>query len=312
MSDSRLLIHIGYEKAGSTWLQHNVFNEKRGFMTPNPSFRGPSALAVDQFVIRNAFRFSVESVRKVFEPVLQEATKQGLIAAISQESLAGNHVQGRYWGKEVADKIHAVFPAAQILIIIREQKSMIKSSYGKYLKLGGAVTIQRYIGSGGTLIPGFGAICQLDYLEYDLLIEYYQNLFGRENLLVLPFELLKKDQQAFAKRIISFAGSNGELINLQTSAKNVGVHGATFAVRRNLNLFCARMNHGGSRFPLTWRIANKLSSVIDRVLPQNIHKRVGEQLDCLIADGVADCFRESNQRTSHLIGFNLADLGYDC
>ena len=316
MSDSRLLIHIGYQKTGSTWLQHTVFDDKNtGFMRPwtSQSDIGGADKVIDQFIITNAFRFDPKLIRKIFEPGIQLAIEQDGVPVLSEEVLVGDHIHGKYWGKEVADQLHAVFPEALILIFIREQKSLVKSSYGQYLRAGSAATIQRYIGSAGTLMPGFGAICQLDYLEYDLLIEYYQNLFGRENVLVLPFELLKKDQQTVAKRIISFAGSKGTFRNLQTSARNVGFKGATFSVRRNLNIFCAPVDsYGGSRVPLTWRIANKLSSVIDRVIPQSIHKRAGEQLDRLIADGVTDYFRESNQRTSHLIGINLADLGYDC
>lgn len=316
MPESRLLIHVGYPKTGSTWLQHTVFDDKNaGFVRPwtSQSNIGGADRVIDEFIIANAFSFNPQLTRKIFEPGLQRAITQNCVPVLSEELLVGNHVHGKYWGKEVADRLHNVFPEAKILIFIREQKAMIKSSYGQYLKPGGTATIQRYIGSGGTQRSGFGPICQLDYLEYNFLIEYYQNVFGEKNVLVLPFELLKMDQLTVANRIIRFAGSKGTFENIQTPARNVGFKGATFAIRRILNVFCAPFDsYGGSNIPLTWRIANKLSFFTDRLLPQYIHERGGQKLEHLISEGVGDFFRESNQRTSNMIGINLTDLGYDC
>ena len=146
--DSKLrpLIHIGFPKAASTWLQRGLFSdEKAGLIAPWGVQAGE---AVEQFALPNPFRFSAESARKVFELGLEEAARRSLVPVLSHEMLTGDQMKGFYWGKEVADRIHVIFPDAKILIFIREQKSMIWSSYQQYLKEGGVLTLQRYIDPG--------------------------------------------------------------------------------------------------------------------------------------------------------------------
>jgi len=308
MKHAQPLIHIGFPKTASTWLQQVIFNdEKLGFLAP---WGGQSGEAIQQFVIPDSFHFSAESAFKVFEPGLQEAAKRAMVPVISHESLAGNQFKGTYYGKEVADRIHAVFPEARILMLIREQKSMVLSSYREHIKMGGIKTLKRFIGAESRK-PGFAPLCQLSYLEYELLIAYYQKLFGVDNILVLPFELLKQKQQVFGQKILNFVGLDG-IPEYRQETKNVGFKGATIEFRRKLNFFFQSDDFGGAQLPLTWRIAQKLSVTFDRLVPQSMHKSSEEQLKQFVAQTVGDSFRESNQKTSHLIGINLADFGYDC
>ena len=47
------------------------------------------------------------------------------------------------------------------------------------------------------------------------------------------------------------------------------------------------------------------------LIPETIHKGIENRLRQFIAQNVGDLYRLSNQKTSQLIGINLADLGYD-
>jgi len=308
------LIHIGYHKAGSTWLQQVLFkDEKTGFFTP---WGAQSGQAIVQFVVPNAYSFSPESARQALASGLQEAHKRGLIPVLSHEGLSDNPVKGDYWGKEVADRIYATFPEARILIIIREQKSMIMSSYRQHIKIGGTETIQEFIGADINK-PAFKPTCRLDYLEWDLPIAYYQKLFGAANVLVLPLELLSKNQKLFAQKIIRFAGVDPGTVDIPdflSSPKNVGFKGATLAVRRRVNYFIENPTYARSKgqSPLAHRLVIKLSVAADRLLPLNIHQQVENNWQQFVAEYVDDRFKDSNQRTSHLIDMNLADFGYPC
>lgn len=308
-SQKPLLIHIGYPKTASSWLQKGILkDETLGFLAP---WGAPSGEAIAQFVIPNTFRFSTESVRRVFEPGLEEAARRNLVPVLSHEHLAGNQIRGRYHAKEVADRIHAVFPEARILVFIREQQSMILSSYRQYIKGAGTAPIQRFLGLD-IKKRGFEPICRLDYLEYDLLIKYYQNLFGLMNILVVPFELLKmKQEKLIYKKIVNFLEIEETEINSWSMPINVGYGGATLPLKRQMNRF-VMPNIAGSELPLSWRIVNKLTAGIDRVIPNGIHQRVDDNMKIFIREFVGDYFKDSNQRTSQLIGMNLADFGYDC
>lgn len=303
----KLLIHIGYPKTASTWLQRTVFNDsKLGFISP---WGATSGLAVDQFITINSFRFSPESTFKVFEPGLEEATKQNLIPVISQEMLSCDQVAGRYWGKEVADRLYSVFPTAQILILIREQKSMVLSSYGQYIRNGGVHSLQRFIGIE-KLPPGFSPICRLDYLEYDLLISYYQKLFGKDKVLVLPFEELKTNPDNIIKSILNFVGLDFEVKNLQPST-NVNYQAQTIALMRKLNNFLPPPDFSSKDHPFIWKITWKTLHAFDQLLPSTFHQKEQLRLKKEIADFIGQRFNASNQRTSELIGIDLAKFGYD-
>ncbi|MGB5896745.1 MAG: hypothetical protein WBG66_00975, partial [Geitlerinemataceae cyanobacterium] len=77
------LIHVGYPKAASTWLQQTLFSdEKAGFYAP---WGFPSGDAIEQFVLTNSFRFNPKSARQFFAPGLQEAAEKDLIPVLSQE-----------------------------------------------------------------------------------------------------------------------------------------------------------------------------------------------------------------------------------
>ncbi|HIK30404.1 MAG TPA: sulfotransferase domain-containing protein [Oscillatoriales cyanobacterium M59_W2019_021] len=303
-----MLIHVGYPKAASTWLQNIVFSdEKAGFFAP---WGLPSGEATEQFVIANAFKFSAEQARQAFASGVEEAQRQNLVPVISQETLIGSQIRGCYWGKEVADRMAATFQNAKILIVIREQKATILSSYREHIKMGETTTFDRFIGAYDRK-PGFGPPCQLDYLEYDRTIAYYHTLFGAENVLVLPFELLKHNRQDFAEKIFHFVGLTAQP-NYPQSAANIGCKGATLELRRKLNFFCQGGDFSGNKPPITWRLAQKISAASDRLIPQERHDRAESQFKQFIAKNVGDRFRESNQNTSRAIGIDLQTWGYDC
>ena len=303
---ARPLVHIGYPKTASTWLQKAVFNDERnGFYAP---WGLPSGEATEQFVLANGFRFSAEASRRVFETGLAPATDRNLVPVLSQETLVGSQIRGRYWGKEVADRLHQVLPEARIFLLVREQNSMILSSYREHIKMGGITTIERFIGMERRN-RGFGALCRLDFLEYDLLIAYYQQLFGKENVLVLPFELLKKNRKLFLQKLSEFSGLD-IIPDTDRKAHNVGFKGATVELRRKLNYFFQSDDFGGGKLPLNWCVAQKISTTFDRLIPKSIHDRAEGYLQECIDTAVGNYFDRSNRRTSQLINLDLSKFGY--
>lgn len=302
----QILIHIGYPKTASTWLQQFIFGDaKSGFCVP---WGAQSELAKEQFIKPDSLHFSAEFARSAFEQGLHEADKNNLIPVISQEFLIGdpllNRFSGKFWAKEIADRIHSTFPNALILIVIREQKSIVISSYRQHISMGGTATIQQFIGTGKEE-SSFLPICPLEFFDYDLVIDYYQKLFRADNIIVLPFEILKQNPKDFIENLVRFTGSKG-IPNYSQKSKNVGYKGVRLSLQRQLNFFVS------SKYKLTWRIACKLSAETERLLPPSLNDRIERSLEDFVSKRISHRFRESNQRTSRLIGMNLADLGYDC
>jgi hypothetical protein len=178
------LIHIGYAKAGSTLLQ------KWLSMHPQIDFADEG----------------IGGFRNVFELSIHAASPQAgtLCRATSLESLVSPH---RFVGTGDADYheleahplreaqaracrlLKDLFPAATILIVTRGFRAMLLSSYSQYVRTGGDLQ--------------FGAFCAMvsaldeNWWDYDRSIDLYEDAFGRANLLVLPYELLRDDPSAF-------------------------------------------------------------------------------------------------------------------
>jgi hypothetical protein len=298
-----LLIHIGYPKGASTFLQKCLFRNEE---EQSPFMTLPGNQAIQEFVLANEFSFSSEIARQAF----QSSLSSDLVSVISNEILTGDQIASRYWGRTVADRIYETFPDAKILIIIREQKSMILSSYREYIKLGGTETIQRFIGTGKEK-AGFGSICHLDFLKYHLLISYYHNLFGSANVLVLPYELLKKDNILFIEKILHFVGLS-EKLQFDNQRINVGYRAFALAFRRKLNFFVQPGYFGDKRPPITWTIAQKMTTIVDKFTPSNIHNNIEQSWQNFIQTRTRYKFLESNQQTSKLTGLDLKAFSYDC
>ena len=298
------LIHIGYPKTGSTWLQQCLFNQTSLGFYPISSGNG-----VAQFIQTNDFCFSPTAARQSFISELEIAAQQSLVPVLSNEILAGDQIKGVYWGKTAADRMHATFPEAKILFFIREQNSIVISSYREYIKLGGTGTLQAYIGSGQEK-PGFAPICQFDHFKYDLLIDYYRQLFGPERLLVLPFEYLKTDLQGSVRKILKFAGLSEHVLPSR-SARNVGHNAAAIAMRRKLNFICEPGYFGNQSPPVTWRLAQKASRLVDFLTPKAIYKPIENRWRGYIRERIGDRYRTSNYNTSQAIGVDLSKYGYD-
>jgi hypothetical protein len=314
MLDNQLLIHIGYPKTASTWLQQGIFkDEKTGFISP---WRGhwSDGIAVREFITVDSFSFSPINAYSAFENGLKEAEQKHLCAVLSQEMLSCNFLdQSGYWGKEVAKRLHDVFPQAKILIVIREQKSMIFSAYGQYIRNGGRKSIEQFI-STQNIKPGVYPLFRLYSLKYDYLIKYYHHLFGENQVLVLPFELLKRDTNLYLKKILEFVGIEEVSFDYKLSKEiNVNYKAATLAINRKINNFIPFRDKSSisSLDSWRWKFIWKMLSIMDKTLPEEIQNTEKLRIKNFIKEYTKDMFLESNQKTSELIKINLRDFGYD-
>ncbi len=304
------LIHVGYRKTATTWLQ-DVFldNPDLGFASP---WGAPSKEALERFVYPNDLDFSSEAVQKAFQAGLEETASKGLIPVLSQEGLIGSHLSDGFQdgrGQQIAERIHSVFPQAKILITIREQASIILSEYRHYIKLGGTATISQFMGIEKN--ENSGPIYRLENFEYHLPIKHYQELFGAENVLVIPFELLKQDKKLFGRKLLDFFGIENEP-NYTQKAKNIGIFGVRLIVQRRFNMIIKR-SKGETFIPkLPWLLACKIAADIGQLFPRNINKSIEDSIKQTVDEHIGDLYRQSNQKTSELIGENLKELGYSC
>jgi hypothetical protein len=187
----RHLVHVGYPKAGSTTLQA-WFESRPELGFADDAIGGvTSANAIanqarSDAVSDNAPRWVVTSSEWLMVP----AEGPGIPPT---ESIAARR-------RGVCARLRTMFGDATILIVTRGFRSAIASSYSEVLRWGLGLSVKQFV-SLYQESPAFDGWRMADVFDYDTPLRLYADAFGAENLMVLPFELLRDDPKAFLARL---------------------------------------------------------------------------------------------------------------
>lgn len=298
------LLHVGYHKTGTTWLQTGLFaDSSQGFMRPWPS--GPIRAAL---VRPTAFEFDAPRAAAAFAEGLREAAAAGWVPVVSDERLSGSPHSGGYDSAEIARRLRRAFPTGRVLIVVREQRRAILSTYRQYVRDGGVASL------AGWLHPrNPDELPQLawSHWEYHHLIGLYRELFGAERVLVLPFESLAHDAAAFSERIARFAGARGQAPGGTPTAgsENRALGALTTAVKRRANRWLVR-NSLSPGAPLYVKDHERRFEIVDRLLPRALSSPLERRWRRRVEQAVGDRYAASNRATAEVTGLDLAGLGY--
>ena len=305
------LIHIGYHKTGTTWLQRHLFNcREAGYSTPIQ--RGDILGAL---VEPNQLDFDAMACRSRLAPLLASESEKGLTPVVTCERLSGNPHSGGYDTWQIAHRMVDVFPEARVLIVIREQISIILSCYKQYVKVGGTMPIETYLHPPHDFkVPRF----DFRHFAYDRSIRLYQNLFGPERVLVLTYEQFQSNGAEFVKRIASFAGATAPnaagAIPLLAEVENRSMTGARLVLRRWSNRVAARPTSLNPQpYFASRRIAATLAggtTILASLAPQFLNIRIELALRRHAAIGAKDQYGASNRAVIAMTGLPLENLGY--
>ena len=304
----KLLIHIGYHKTGSSWLQRRLFSDA------DQSFSLPLDRREDvhrRIVMPNALDFSADRCREQLEPKLTAGTLNR-VPVISSERLCGSPYSGGYDSKELANRLHAAFPEARVLIVIREQVSMLVSTYKAYVDKGGTCTLKEFF-SPPLRAPGRIPWFDPMHFAYDRLIAHYQSLFGRPNVLVMTFEQLRIDPIAFSETICTFAGASWTRMESPERQVNPGIDASIVGLRRRLNPFLVRdplNGYSSVRIPGFDELIRATQAAWSTLMPERLESRCQKKLSSLATFLIGDTYRESNSRSIALTGLALSEFGY--
>ena len=298
----RPLLHIGYHKTGTTWLQRHVFGD------PGSGFSQMSG--AQRLIAVNAFDFKPKWIRRQMGRKMGEA--QGLLPVLSSERLSGEPHFGGYDSELIADRLAAVFPDARILVVVREQTSMFLSIYKEYIRRGGAASLRQYLAAPGDgyWMPQF----RFAFLEYHRLIRYYQDLFGTESVKVLPYELLQRRPGAFLGEIGEFVGVR--VREPQVQSVNVSLSAFVLGIKRQANRYFVFDGPVNPAPALDFSGANatleRMCRTLDSILPVTVRDRHERRWRRHTTREVGTRYAQSNNLTEQLTGLDLRSFGYDC
>jgi hypothetical protein len=299
------VIHIGYHKTGTTWLQRQMF------ASAELGYRRIRFTQDDLDLYRiHDFDFDAARCRAEMQHKLERCEREGLIPVISMMRLSGNPHAGGYDSRTLADRIAAVFPGARVLIVIREQRSMILSTYAQYVKMGGPCSLRSYLLTpDDSRRPGF----RFEQFRYDRLVAHYQRLFGNERALVQAYERFREEPQPFAETVAAFCGGKAPPPEAEAAVLNRSLGPLALSLLRWLNPFVnADSLNGWSPYASKWlsKPARLLVDGVDRATPRSVKDGITARWRELIESETAGRYEESNQRTAALTGLPLARWGY--
>ena len=294
-----ILIHPGFHKTGTTYLQECVFSEQQGF-APLMSHQ-----EVHDLIVRpHDLQFDPEPARLLLDAKIEKATPTST-KVISSEILSGTMFTGSRDSSVIAKRLSLIAPSAKILFTVRRQNSLIRSVYLQYVKRGGRKSVQEFLDYRPE--PGFHWF-NYGILEFDLLVSYYARLFGDENVLVLPQELLRQDRGKFLAYLFAFCGSDAD----PSSASFAGTKGKSPPVS---GVPLMRFANTFRKAPLNPEGPGGFSWLGDSLLSAAYRYSFGKSraegaLTRTIDAKIPGLYRESNKRLQEFVPVSLADLGY--
>jgi hypothetical protein len=298
------LIHLGYQKAASTFLQRHVFSDAEAFVCP----WGVQAVeAIEALVLAHPERFDPQFVSKTTTGTDRR------VPVVSHEDLLGYPVHGRYYAEQVLTRLAQAIPAARLLVCIRNQPDMLVSNYFQYVRQGGTKTLRAVLCENRDR-PGFRPHFRLDHFEYDLMYDLVTRHFPPEQVLFLPLEMLKAEPNRFVGAIGAFVGKRVSAPD-QTGAANVRHSVSALGLQRRLNNIIARpadMRGSFEARPLAQRFKVRAVMLTNRLTRGGRGDRRGmAKLRGEIREILGSHFAGSNARTSARIGLDLGPFGYD-
>jgi hypothetical protein len=184
----RHLVHVGYPKSGSTTLQ--AWFESRPELVYAPdaigSVTSAPAIASQVAGTDDAPHWVVTSSEWLIVPT-------DAPAAPPTEPIAARR-------RKVCARLRTMFGDATILIVTRGFAGVIASAYSEVLRWGLAYSFEEVV-SLYQDSPEFEGWRAADIFDYDASLRLYTDTFGAENVVVLPFELLRDDPRGFIARI---------------------------------------------------------------------------------------------------------------
>lgn len=296
MSTSPLLIHIGYHKTATTWLQRALFV---------PEFGYHPLMSHDE-----VFELISRPHDLVFDPAAAQdwiaqksaATPENCTPVISSEILSGNMFFGGRESASLAHRLHKIAPKARILVTIRAQERILPSVYMQYLLRGGTLPAEKFFSGKAAL--GYTPFDPAHF-EYHRLVGLYQTLFGADNVLVSTQEKLAKDRPGALEDIANFAGLT---FNAQTGVPTTKAQGVSYpeyaaGVLRRINHVQTgpvqtSLEHAPNSPP--GRLYKSVGGLINRS-PFHNSLKSRKPVTAYVARQFDGAYRESNQMLKDLI-----------
>ncbi len=195
----RLLLHIGYHKTATSWMQQRLFVPEHGYRQV-----ARHAEVWRHVVGRHGLLFDPADMQALLRSAMADL-RDDEVPVVSSEIMSGHPFFGGIGSDIYAERLKKIAPDARILISVRHQRRMLTSVYMQYLSRGGTMSPEKFFAGDADL--GFFGF-RPEHFEYHRLVALYQDLFGAANVYVISQESLAKDMDEASRGLARHAGND--------------------------------------------------------------------------------------------------------
>jgi len=161
---------------------------------------------LDKIAYTNPAFLELDAIKLEAERIVNGSDDKLLI---SHERLFGNMLENFWDHRHITSCLKDLFPAARIILVVRKQDELVESIYKQALQSGYYQRLDSFLNYRNKAFQDAGDYLgqpNLDVKQLDLhrYVKSYVACFGRQNLLVLPYELLRLDQEEFLDKLFAF------------------------------------------------------------------------------------------------------------
>ena len=285
-------IHIGFPKCGSTFLQSEVFDKIDGI---NAITVGGKNCQIPQCLSYMTYcqdpYFDAEKVNKELNEIPDDfngISNEGFTAFISPTIMA--------------KRLKNAFGDIKILIVLRNQKSILLSHYLHDIKIGYALSFERWLGRL------FNSLRYQSFM-FSHTIDAYNKEFGEKNVKVVLFEELFNEETT--TDILDFTGMpKNKLDEIEYDLKvNAAYSPWSLVLTRwfNRNFGTKENQRAGFLYEIyRYRVVPK----IDRLYSMLGGKKKSNYFNDSILAMIKEWYHEDNKRLTKILDRDLSDKGY--
>ena len=284
------VIHIGFPKTATTYLQTMVF----------PRLAGSGYVDLGKEAYARLFSSLIDDDDTIFDAdrtatdIWQHAGSQAN-ALLSHERLTGADYRSGFVNRtQIAHRLKRV-GFDRVIITIRNQFDVLESAYKQHVRSGGVLRFRDYL----SLDSESPRYLHPRYFDYGLAYDLYATLFGSANVLVLQYEDMAEPR--FAAALTAFLGTPEASVSWARPA-NESLSVEKTAVLRVLNHLTYSPHRPSSLLPR--KMSTRVLSRGLSALPFGNSRR--SFLDETTRASIAGLFADSNRRLAEAAAITLA------
>lgn len=293
------ILHLGFAKAASTTVQEIIFASH-----PDVETETDRTDAVQQ--VRDVItRLRYDELRQPIQPLTPASATSAVHSHL--------YINAQNWAwatscnaEAAATYLQRAFPTAKTVLVIREQREYLASYYlhevmcGRFPK---SASIDQFVDA--TCFRGTSAL--LYALDYGSKVRILEQVFGRDNVVVLPYELLRQSFDGFCATLFDGLGlAHLERAAMKRPAEASGADSSQMMARANV------IGYWRTRLGVLPNV--RLGRFVPSGLYRGVYARLVPRYEPRISDAtwqeMREEFQPGNQWLTAHRGLDLGRFGY--